>query len=465
MKKKTIFLILLFFEFTVYQAQTPHISGTVYLSINNGVISCDFEVSNIPEINGYSILLNTGLNVGYFSNCTDSYNYYFDKYYNSDDSYEAFQYYFPNDKDKRFLPKCFRISYIGAFPVLKDTAKMTNNGDWKGNIAFNGKSLRATEQSAWYPILYDTLNDILFDKVTYEIKVICEDCESVYINGSPPIRLKNSEAIIESNVPVQLMIFAGNYSFSIKNKTSFINTFLSDTQQTILSEYSNRIIHCYENNLKITYGYPVSFLSAEPISKSQSWMFVTYPTIAAIGHPPHNISNIFDENSHKLKDSSSIKYYSHELGHYYFGTYFVPNSELKWMFLEGFTEYISLQVSYEVLGRKYYNESIQNYINQINGTDITPLNTIREASEIDENYRYNYIPLLLTALEKEIGKEKMWNWLNSVLKSKNVKTNYAFFKSSLMQIGLTQDEFEHFENIYIKSQNSINNVITKVTNN
>jgi len=111
MKKKTIFLILLFFEFTVYQAQTPHISGTVYLSINNGVISCDFEVSNIPEINGYSILLNTGLNVGYFSNCTDSYNYYFDKYYNSDDSYEAFQYYFPNDKDKRFLPKCFRICF------------------------------------------------------------------------------------------------------------------------------------------------------------------------------------------------------------------------------------------------------------------------------------------------------------------------------------------------------------------
>jgi len=31
---------------------------------------------------------------------------------------------------------------------------MYNTGDWKGNIAFNGMSLRAAESAAWYPILY-----------------------------------------------------------------------------------------------------------------------------------------------------------------------------------------------------------------------------------------------------------------------------------------------------------------------
>lgn len=131
------------------------------------------------------------------------------------------------------------------------------------------------------------------------------------------------------------------------------------------------------------------------------------------------------------------------------------------MFLEGITEYISLQATREILGKKYYNESIQNYIEQIRDSDILPLNLAKE-NDIDETYKYNYIPLLLTTLENEIGEKKVWNWLNFVLKSKNVKTNYDFFKSSLLKSGVTQDEFNRFEETYIISPNSKNNVLNRV---
>lgn len=459
---RQIVLIIAFqiFTYTICFAQYPHITGTVRLSITKGIIECDLKVSNIPEIGGYSILLNAGLNVNYFRDSSDSNNYYYERYYNDKISYEAFQYYFPNnDNTQRFLPKNFRINYIGAFPVINDTLRMSNGEDWKGNIAFNNKYLRATEQSAWYPILYDTLNDVVHDKVTYDLKIICEDEENIYINGSLPI--KDSVAILNSNIPSELLIFVGNYKFIKKDETWFVNTFLDDKEQNVLCNWSNKIINFYENKLKIPYGYSVIFMGAEPVSKSQNWMFVTYPTIVVIGRYPYNIKGYFNQKTHEIKDSSIIEFYAHEFGHYYFGTYFNPNAELKWMFLEGISEYISLQATHEILGKKYYNESIQNYIEQIRDSDILPLNLVKE-SDIDETYRYNYIPLLLTTLENEIGEKKVWNWLNFVLNSKNVKTNYDFFKSSLLKSGVTQDEFNRFEETYIISPNSKSNVLNKV---
>jgi hypothetical protein len=82
-------------------------------------------------------------------------------------------------------------------------------------------------------------------------------------------------------------------------------------------------------------------------------------------------------------------------------------------------------------------------------------------SEIDETYRYYYIPLLVTALEKEIGKERVWNWLRTVVKSdKLVKTDYEFFKSSLIKSGIKESEFKKIEENYIMSEKAKENIKT-----
>jgi hypothetical protein len=51
--------------------------------------------------------------------------------------------------------------------------------DFKGIIAFNGKTLRAAEQSKWYPVLYDAANDRLIEAYTYSITVNINNGQTV----------------------------------------------------------------------------------------------------------------------------------------------------------------------------------------------------------------------------------------------------------------------------------------------
>lgn len=459
MKKIKIIFILLIANIQIIAAQIPHLKGEVKISIVNGTIESDLEYSNLPKLKNYSIWLNTGLNLRYFRNEAEQYNYRNVKYYDDQKSSEAFQYYFPDTDNKgRFLPENFKINYVGKFPVISDTLKASNRGDWKGNIAFNGKNIRASEQSVWYPILYDIDNDVLIDKVTYDVTISCIDCESIYLNGSEPVKAKTAH--FKSDKPISMMLFAGLFNFTKNKNTYFLNTELNIEQETVLGDWTDKIVKYYEDKLKIPYGNPVTYLYTTPISKRNAWMFVTYPTIAIIGQEKYNVKSYFSANTNVLKDNANIEYFAHELGHYYFGTVIVPNSELRWVFLEGLTEYLALQTVKEVLGDENYQTKINTYLKETKEYKPKSLATIKN-NEIDEIYRYYYIPLLLSALEKEIGKEKVWNWLRTILKSETlVKTDYQFFKSSLIKSGVKESEFNRFEEKYILSDKAKENVYT-----
>lgn len=453
---KKIFFIL--FVTQIIFAQIPHLSGEVIVSIKNGTIESNLEYSNVPKIKNYSIWLNSGLNLRYFRDAEDKFNYPSIKYYDDEKSAEAFQYYIPDgDVKTRLLPEKFKINYVGKFPVIADTVKANNRGDWKGNVAFNGQSIRATEQSAWYPIIYDVENDVAINKITYNITINCTDCKSIYLNGSIP---KSGSLInFKSNQPISLLLFAGLFDFTKNKNTFFVNTNLTIEQETVLSSWTDKIIKFYENKLKIPYGNPVTYLYTKPISKKNAWMFVTYPTVAIIGQEKYNVKSYFSEKLNELKDTANVEYFAHELGHYYFGTYIEPNSDLKWIFLEGITEYLALQTVKEVLGEKNYRKKIANYLVEIKDLKPKPLSIIKN-NEISETYRYYYVPLLLSALEKEIGKDKLWNWLQTILKSdKTTKTDYAFFKNSILKSGVSENDFQKFETNYILSEYAKNNVI------
>lgn len=457
MKKSKLVIVLLWANIHMVIAQIPHLKGEVKISILNGTIESDLEYSNLPKLTNYSIWLNSGLNLRYFRDAEDKFNYGNIKYYDDEKSSEAFQYYFPDKENKgRFLPQKFKINYVGKFPVISDTLKANNRGDWKGNIAFNGKSIRASEQTAWYPILYDIENDVAINKITYDITIHCSDCESIYLNGSLPI--KGKLANFKSDKPISMMLFAGLFDFTKNKNTYFINTELNSEQENVLENWTDKIVKFYEDKLKIPYGNSVTYLYTTPVSKRNAWMFVTYPTIAIVGQEKYNVKSYFTPNTNSLKDNSNIEYFAHELGHYYFGTLIVPNSELRWVFLEGLTEYLALQTVKEVLGEENYQKKIDTYLKETKDFVPKPLSTIKN-NEIDETYRYYYVPLLITALEKEIGKEKVWNWLRTVLNSdKLVTTDYAFFKSSLIKSGLKESEFKNFEEKYILSEKAKENV-------
>ncbi len=80
---------------------------------------------------------------------------------------------------------------------------------------------------------------------------------------------------------------------------------------------------------------------------------------------------------------------------------------------------------------------------------------------MDDNYQYNYVPLLLTVLENEIGEKKMWDWLAYILKDKNPRTDYNYFKSSLFGVGVKESVFKSFESQYINDTKAQENVINR----
>ncbi len=285
MSIKTIFSSLLLFLFcstNLVNAQNITIKGKVDISITKGTIQCDLTVTNLPRLHNYYIFLNSGLNIRYFRNLEDNYNYRYRKRFGDTVPYECFGYYFPDSTgEAKFLPKAFQISYTGAFPVIPDTFKSSGTGDWKGNIAFNGKTIRATEQSAWYPILYDITKDNKFTKVAYDIEVTCNDGDAIYLNGCAPV--KGTSAHFKSDSALELLLFAGNYKIDSANSTYFLNTDMTQEQFNEFGKMTDSYKKYYAKNLGIPYSYNITYIQTTPISKRNGFLFVTYPSITSVG--------------------------------------------------------------------------------------------------------------------------------------------------------------------------------------
>lgn len=444
---------------------SPFISGTVTIDIESGFLEADLLVSDLPMQNEYSIWLNSGFNIKSISNRDQSYNYTFRKEYKSDQSEEAFQYFLKESSSEgKTAIDAIRLKYVGVFPVLSDTSEMNEWGDWKGNIAFNGKTIRATEQSVWYPILYNSKGQKAFTNVRYDLRFNCTDCKAIYLNGNQPAYTKKAE--FKSDKPVPLLLFAGSFKFTKTRNNTFINTSMTEEQMNVFNTSINQVKKYYERKIGISYGDHIFFLEASPVSLKNAWAFVTYPTIANIFPNQYNLGyeNTIDIETKTLKENIYTPFIFHELAHYYFGNYMSPSGPLMWFFTEGVTEYVSLKASKDIIGQNIYREKLKAYLDiKAQAKNLIPLSEIKEKGQIDEYYRYGFAPLLLTAMEVEFGEELMWHWINEVLKNSS-ENNYQYFKSTLLRSGLQERDFKKFEQMYINSDSSLKNIKHLITN-
>lgn len=413
-------------------AEPPKLTGTFTLSIQNGTIEADVQLSNIPSIKNYYIFINSGLNIQYFRDKHDRFNYAYKKHYNNEYSYESFGYYLPdNTGEAKFLTEAVKVKYAGKFPVISDMAKASDNGDWKGNIAFNGKTVRSDGmQAAWYPVLYDIDNDIRFDSVAYDIEIKCADCKSIYVNGSSPVAGQSGK--FRSEKPVQLMLFAGDFDVAESNGSLFLNSGLSKEQMLEFSNVTSSFEQFYQNKLALPYGEDVVFIHTTPTSKNNSWLFVAYPSIVNISHSESGLSDLINEE----KSDWFKPFIAHELAHYYFGTYRKFNSELGDMLSESFAEYLSLKLTKELLGEAVYQGIIDNKLKQLNDAKLTPIRDIKSSSDYGNRnlYVYTFAPLNWIKLEQAIGEERMWQWINKLLTVESELTNYDFLIKTLSEV-------------------------------
>lgn len=448
MTKKLLLTVLPICLLSFVFAQSPHLNGTVNVDLQTGQITCDFSLTNIPELGkDYQLLLNKGFNIKHIKNARGEVIAY-DGFYNGKMRGEGLAY-IPKSGDKVLEnPKQLEISYTGAFPIYKDDYNFT---DFKGLIAFNGTTLRASEQSKWYPVIYDVKKDQLLEQVTYAITVKCNNAEQIFVNGDEP--KAGPTAKFASEVPLAPLLFIGNYKVQQTSNAVFLNTAMTKAQLAVFEAEIAEMKAFYHRKLGIPYqtkNVIIEHTAVEKFNKGRIWGFASYPTIAIAGG---DLGGTIDEANKKFKDSTDYPFYAHEVAHYYFGNVLQPNATLFWFFLESTAEYLSVKATEAKFGKVYSNAYFKNACNNLKNFKVVPLNKVTEMNQIGGTYRYNYGPLILRGLEQMIGEKRMFDFLKTCLKAKPKTTDYAFFRDQAMASGITEAEWNAFEKQFIDSEN------------
>jgi hypothetical protein len=374
---------------------------------------------------------------------------------------ESFAYYFEDNTGKeKFLPDELQFRYVGKFPVASDTLNNYSREDWRGNIAFNGYSVRAEGvQGAWYPYLYDAKSDVTYEQMNYNIEIECVDCSTLYLNGNDPIHAQKATFVSEK--PYELSLFCGNYEYINDGNLLLLNpTFTSDA----INDFSKMVAQYkkyYEQQLNIQFSEPPVFINSTPTAPNYGWLFVSYPTIMGIGYGNLGLGALFD-----TKQNWYEQLIAHELGHFYFGTYKVFNSALGDMMSEGFAEYLSLKLFEELKGKKSYDQLLEEKFEILKTFNTLPISKINTVSDIQDRERfvYNYAPLMFIAIEQEIGSEKMWEWLFNILNTKTEYTNYDFLLSTLQNTLNDEKTLLKIINKYFNSKKSMENILSQIKN-
>lgn len=400
-----------------------------------GTIYADLKLSNLPALDtAFRIRLHHGMNIKFMEDSAGFIRF------NSKSLGDVMDY--RPYRSQRYLvsPKTIRVSYTGAFPIYTDTMNLV---DYKSIIALNGETLRASEESKWYPVIYDTKNDREIEQLTYDISVDCQDCKTIYINGTsakpgPTANFKNT-------TPRALLLFMGNYNKQEFPGSDFLNAKMPEDIAAAFDHQITGIKTFYEKKLSVPYKEKIVFLEHKAIQAygtNQSWGFVTFPTIAVAGLP---FSKTIDPKTGKLNHFVRFSFYAHELAHYYFGTFFVPNSTLRDFFIESTAEYLSIKAAEHEYGKDSTKSTIKFKKGLLKENKVIPLSQFSDKDEMDDAYRYAYGPLVLLALEKKVGEEKVYRILQNALKNKDQNSDYTFLTKIVKEAGIPLSVWKEFE--------------------
>ncbi|MES2111476.1 MAG: hypothetical protein V4577_22150 [Bacteroidota bacterium] len=471
----TLLIILTaFFKVAFSQETSPLIKGNVEISIKNGTIACDFVISDIPHIDyskdgdaeDYVIRLNSGMNVHYFKDLKAGPKplYYDTDLKDSIWSYETKAYLMHENRGNpsRYIPEQLEVKYIGWYPVIADSTSGYMGQDWRGNIAFNGYSVRADGlQSAWYPVIYNKRKQKLYKQVRYDIDITCNDCNMLFVNGSKPVRGKKANFV--SNVPYEMAIYCGNYDAAEQDNTWLLNPQMTKGQEQQLFSMVKSFEDYYAKHLDIPYKGNLSFVQTTPTADPKEWAFAfnVSPTTINVGGGSYGLNALFAPSAGPRGRQAM----AHELGHYYFGTLLTANTPYGPIISEGFAEFLSFKATKSIIGESQYQELLSDKIKALKYLrNYKSLSLAKTEDDFGnrEYYLYYYTLVLFTAIEKEIGEETMWNWLKTMVTTKTDFTNYAFLESTFDKAVPNKALAERIKGKYFTSDKALENAIAEI---
>lgn len=464
MKQKIITLtFILFSSLTFGQYKTPKISGTVKISVGNGTLECDITLSDYSHISNYLIRLNKGLNILNIQSIEPN-KFLLDYEREISDSLqteETISYFFPSsEKGQKLLPSKMRFRYVGKFPVINDTiSEDYQRIDWRGNIAFKNGLLRMDGlQSAWFPTIYDVQNNFQFDMVKYDLKIICEDCEQIYFNGSVPVNGKNAHFISES--PKEPYLFVGNYKIQDAKNITLLNADFTKQQVSEFNEINSKIIDFLSSYTNIPYKEKVYWIQAYNSSiEKGNFAFASNSTFTICGSNPPNHDLISYVNSAKIKLQSIVP---HEISHYYFGNSKMCNNDLEVILNEGFAQFLAFKYLSQFEDEDYIKNGILESLDWFEEPNFKYKAMLEfnnsENTNDRQTYAYDYQTSILFSIEKEIGVEKMQNWIRLLLQGVEPNSDKTFFKNTLKKATNNEKKFNEVVNKYLTGEMTVENM-------
>ncbi len=440
----------------------PHIKGVIKVDTDNGLISCDLTIENIPKMEDLTFALNRGMNVKYMkiNDKTVGYNMDFGIAILNSNLTEA-RSYVPIIENNDSI-KNVRINYTGAFPVYDNNYVNNNYSDSQTTIAFKNRILRASYLTKWYPFIYSRTKNKLISKFTYNLKIIGNKLvNSIYINGLPPHKGNLFEAY--SQTPQNLMLYIGDYKFSKVNDTYFLNTSLSKSErigfdQSLkkIDDYFVSILNANESRQAIVLG---QIFSIGRKDEYEDWGFAEYPALITdlLKH-----SKYINSETKKIEDAAIFRLYAHELAHKYWGLSVYSANNYAGFYSESFAEYFSLKAVEYFLGKEKYEDYLKKrYLTQkARQTKHIKLTDINEKPLKNVNPWYRYYPMVILGLEQIVGKKRVFNVFKNLLKNTNSSDfDYLYFKDTAVKSGITKKEWERFEDNYVNISNCLDMIL------
>lgn len=428
-------------------AQPGHLTGRVDVDLPRGVIAADLCLHG-PGVHGdtTSFVLNRGMNVKRVRNAAGNPLPFTATYHAGGLEYTA------RDTARAGVAPAggVCVEYTGAFPVYDVAAGDYRDSDNSSVIAFTGSTLRARGESRWYPVPLHPATGRADDHLAYRIRLRCAACTRLYLNGARS--RPGPEAELASDVPRELVLWIGDYPALQVDGTEFLGEAVAvDTARMFLARIGE-IRGFYEQFVGVPYGPGPDVLRITPASRFgryQFWGFFADPALALAG--PITLGDfaaILGDPRHPAR-APLLGVLAHELAHRYFANMVAPPGAQTELFSEPFASYLDLQARRHFFGDEAYHAGIAALRDRaLDGPDLPPLDSASAAVIGSDRYRYGVAPLLLVALEREIGEARMRAFLRALLTAppaERGRLDYPAMRRIALRSGVPTAAWERWE--------------------
>jgi hypothetical protein len=131
---------------------------------------------------------------------------------------------------------------------------------------------------------------------------------------------------------------------------------------------------------------------------------------------------------------------------------------------ESFAEFMSMQAVQDLGPDSVYKKLLDVKIRSLAKFKATPIASVKGKSDLGERqqYVYTFVPVVLTAIEKEIGDAKMWLWLKTMVSERPDFTDYAFFERTFNEAIGDEKEAARIKQKYFSSSDALQNAIDEI---